>query len=266
MWLGIINAGLVNQMAFQLEFATLQPLSGPTGGWRQTIQLPLWGGEVVALAPSLLAPFGSVPSLHVTVLTAKSLRPHGVIRGSVVRAKAWMEPNCRTVCAHLAVASFDQDSPAQFSVRVDGLGGHGKAAAAAAAVPRSGANATRLFDASYNVTLEADGTLSDWIGAGATHIYEIGCDGPRPDVPMRTGADPKGLPWSACANRRLSCANGFVHKDGAEQPSPHKAAVSYVVAATQASWSSCFCCCVYRVPVYFHVSSCFLKLDISSLP
>jgi hypothetical protein len=215
MWLGVINAGLVNQLAFNLKFATLQPLSGPTGGWRQTIQLPLFGGEVAALAPSLLAPFGSVPSLTVTVLQGVSLRPHGVLRGPVVRAKAWMEPDCPTICAHLAVASFDQDSPAQFSVRIEGglPGQQGKAA-----------NATRLFDASYNATLEADGTLSDWIGAGATHVYEVGCTGPRPAIPMRSGAEPHGLPWAACANRRLQCANGFVHKDGAEPPSPHHAA------------------------------------------
>jgi hypothetical protein len=117
-----------------------------------------------------------------------------------VRAKAWIEPNCAhatgAICAHLAVASFDQDSPAQFTVRIEGglPGQQGEAA-----------NATRLFDASYNVTLAADGTLSDWIGAGATHIYEIGCTGPRPPVQMRN-ADPQGLPWSACANRRLQCA------------------------------------------------------------
>ena len=218
MWLGVITAGLVSQIPFELEFATLQPLSGPTGGWRQTIQLPLFGGELQALAPSLLAPFGSVPSLTVTVLKGVSLRPHGVIRGPVVRAAAWIEPGCSpNICAHLAVASFDQDSPAQFSVRIEGglPGQQGKAAAM---------NATRLFDASYNVTLEADGTLSDWIGAGATHIYEIGCTGPRPAVQMRTGADPQGLPWAACANRRVQCANGFVHRDGGEPASPHKAA------------------------------------------
>ena len=223
MWLGIIIAGLVNQLAFDLEFATLQPLSGPTGGWRQTIQLPLLGGELQALAPSLLAPFGSVPSLTVTVLKGVSLRPHGVIRGSVVRAAAWMEPNCAgatgSICAHLAVASFDQDSPALFTVRIEGGLPGPQGAPQATAL-----NATRLFDAHYNVTLDGDGTLSDWIAAGATHIYEIGCTGSRPPVAMRTGADPRGLPWSACANRRLQCANGFVHRDGAEPASPHKAA------------------------------------------
>ena len=161
MWLGTITAGMVNQLIFSLEFASLQPVTGPTGGWLQTIQVPIWGGEVAALAPSLLAPFGSVPDLQVTIVTGDSLRPHGVIRGPVVRANAWMEP-CDTLCAHLAVASFDQDSPAQFTVRVDGLGGQ--------SLPPTGANATRLFDASYNVTLEADGTLSDWIGAGAVNI------------------------------------------------------------------------------------------------
>jgi hypothetical protein len=209
MWLGTILAGLVNQLVFQLEFATPQPVSGPTGGWLQTIQVPIWGGEVAALAPSLVAPFGSTPDLQVTIVAASPLRPHGVIRGAVVRANAWAEP-CESLCVHIAVASIDQDSPAQFTVRVDGLGD---------SLPHAGANATRLFDASYNVTLEADGTLSDWIGAGAVHIYEVGCDGPRPAVQMRTGA--RGMPWEACANRRLTCANGFVHRDGAEPASPH---------------------------------------------
>ena len=51
MWLGVILAGLVNQLVFELEFATWQPSSGPTAGWLQTIQVPIW---VVIPAPMKL--------------------------------------------------------------------------------------------------------------------------------------------------------------------------------------------------------------------
>eukprot|EP01047_Picozoa_sp_COSAG01_P034518 COSAG01_NODE_2597_length_7400_cov_37.453363_2_plen_267_part_00 len=210
MWLGVINAGLVHQMVFQLDFTTWQPASGPTGGWLQQIQVPMWGAEVAALAPSLLAPFGSVPPLRVTVLSGKALRPHGVLAdGPVVRANAWLEP-CARLCAHIVVASFDENSPASFTVRVDGIQGR---------LPDEGANATRLFDAGYNVTLRKDGTLEDWIGAGTVNIYEVGCHGPRPAVKLQNHAT--GSPWQPCANRRLTCTNGFVHRDGAQPASPH---------------------------------------------
>ena len=36
-------------------------------------------------------------------------------------------------------------------------------------------NATRLFDAGYNRTIDAEGVLSDLIAPGETNIYEIGC-------------------------------------------------------------------------------------------
>ena len=37
--------------------------------------------------------------------------------------------------------------------------------------PSTGANATRLFTASYNVTVSPSGQLDDWIAAGDTNVY-----------------------------------------------------------------------------------------------
>ena len=214
MWLGVINAQMIYQLVFQIEFPEWQPASGPSAGWLQTVQVPIWGAEVAALAPGILAPFGSVPQLEVVVVEGTPLRQvtPRVINGPVIRAHAWMEP-CADLCAHIVVASFDQGAPAQFTVRVEGMGDM---------LPADGIDATRLFDASYNVTLESDGSLHDHIGAGATNVYEVGCHGPRPAVQMT--AHPVGAAWQACANRRLTCTNGFVHRDGAQMPSPHMGA------------------------------------------
>ena len=80
----------------------------------------IWGAEVAALAPGILAPFGSAPALATEVVSGVSLRPAGVLLGPVVRARAWAEP-CARLCAHLVVVNFDQSSPAEFAVSVRGL-------------------------------------------------------------------------------------------------------------------------------------------------
>ena len=48
-----------------------------------------------------------------------------------------------------------------------------------------------------------DGELSDWVDAGATNVFEIGCNHTRPNSTS---------PWTACANRRGRCAGGWVDK------------------------------------------------------
>ena len=121
------------------------------------------------------------------------------------QARAWAEP-CNSVCAHLVVVNIDQSSPASFTLSVQGL-------------PPIPVNATRLFTASYNVTMSATGSMSDWIGAGDSNVYEIGCDSPR-------GYEPTGTnhtPWRACTNRRVVCKHGFTTARGAIPPTANDA-------------------------------------------
>lgn len=117
--------------------------------------------------PSVLPIFGSVPAATADVVEAISLTPTALappqLVGPLVRAGLWLEP-CETTCAHVVVVNLHQRSFVQFSLSLSGL--------EAKALP---ANATRLFDASYNVTVTADGTLTDYIGPGDTSVYEVGC-------------------------------------------------------------------------------------------
>lgn len=204
LWLGVIASGMPNQLVFILqETGFASSVGQPDGGWLQTIQPAIWGAEIRALMPSVLAPYGTVPTPSVAVLSATPLvasaagPPH--LDGPLVRAGAWAEP-CATVCAHLVVVNLHQQSFVHFSLRITDL-----------ATSDSPVNATRLFDSSYNVTIEADGTMSDYIGPGDSSVYEIGCSGPKPSSDNTL----------ECANRRVVCKKGFVTTD------PNNATCSY---------------------------------------
>ena len=142
-------------------------VTSPDGGWLQTIEASVWASHVRALMPSVLPIFGSVPAASADVVKATALTPTALappqLVGPLVRAALWLEP-CETTCAHVVVVNLHQRSFVQFSLSLTGL--------EAEALP---ANATRLFDASYNVTVTADGTLTDYIGPGDTSVYEVGC-------------------------------------------------------------------------------------------
>jgi hypothetical protein len=64
--------------------------------------------------------------------------------------------------------------------------------------------ASRLFaNGGYDVEYKCrkdcvEGLLEDWVGAGDTIVYEIGCTGIRAA---------NGQPWQSCANRRVSCSD-----------------------------------------------------------
>ena len=165
-------------------------------------------------APSFKAPFGVAPALSVAVDTverfhsARSLAGQQENSGASIRARAWGE-DCKSVCAHLLVVNIDQSSPASFTLSVHGL----------PQLPMAGINATRLFSASYNVTLSATGALTDWIGAGDTNVYEIGCEEPK-----------EANGWRACSNRRVVCKHGFTSQRGTIPPTPHNATCEPVSA------------------------------------
>ena len=71
-------------------------------------------------------------------------------------------------------------------------------------------------------TSEGAGATLALPGTWSTKVYEVSCHGSRPAVQMT--AHPVGAAWQACANRRLTCTNGFVHRDGAQMSSPHMGA------------------------------------------
>lgn len=243
MWLAAVTAGMVSELVF-----ILQGSSGvwpneltPGGGWRQTIQVPLWASEMRALLPSFLRPFEAGPHPTLTVTSATLLRPTASIVGlpgnatNPLRARALQDycPNSATAeirvasdnarrehempCLHVVVVNVLEDTPVSFSIEVE-------SPPTAAAIKRyqqqqatvSSAeaqllgvlNATRLFDDGYNVTLGFRDNfivLADYVGPGDTNIYEIGCDGPKPKQIAGPGGRTISPEWEPCANRRETC-------------------------------------------------------------
>ena len=203
MWLGLVLEDMAEQLTFVFEEnAEGPPATTLGGGWLQSMVPVTWGQQARALAPSFKAPFGSVPRLNVNVTSSTLLHPHSAGQGMTsIRARAWAEP-CESLCAHLVVVNIDQQSPAQFDLQLGGL-----------PLPTQGVNATRLFTASYNVTLSASGALRDWIGAGESNVYELGCD-----LPKNASAG-----WKACGSRRVACKHGFTSARATIKASPHNA-------------------------------------------
>lgn len=205
MWLGLVLEDMADQLTFVFEAGSEGPPATTLGGgWLQSMVPVTWGQQARALAPSFKAPFGSVPRLNITVTSSVLMHPPpsaGRPGATSIRARAWAEP-CESICAHLIVVNIDQQSPAQFSLQLGGLD-----------LPAQGVNATRLFTASYNVTLSASGELRDWVGAGESNVYEIGCA-----LPKNVSAD-----WKACGSRRVTCKHGFTSARGTIKASPHNA-------------------------------------------
>jgi hypothetical protein len=207
MWLGVITAELFTSLTFDSSFSWLSTTT-PGGGWLQTMEVEVWAAQLEQLIPSFTARFGEVVHPTVSVSSESCVRPAaGCSRP--IRARAWREQCDQPdeLCVHLIVVNTMLDSPVQFGLEVAGLG-----------LPASGANASRLFDASYNTTLTVQGGLTDWIAPGASHVYEIGCHGAPPhQTTSPTGQPADGLPlgtpgvsaWRACTNRRHRCTSGF---------------------------------------------------------
>lgn len=206
MWLGIIASAVPNQLVFLLQNTGFtSSVTEPDGGWLQTIQPAIWGAQVRALMPSVLPRHGEVFRPTADVLEAAPLVPTSVgppgLNGPLVSVGAWAEA-CPTVCAHVIVVNLHQQSFVHFTIRLTGL--------THVALPT---NATRLFDATYNSTVDTNGLLTDFIGPGDTNVYEIGCTGPKPNSSVPE--------WLPCANRRVVCKKGFVNTD------PNNATCSY---------------------------------------
>ena len=209
MWLAVVTTDFLSEVVFLLQ--STGGWLGPNtlgGGWQQTIQVAIWATQMRSLLPSFLRPFEASPHPTVNITSAKALLPTATaelpgLAHSPVRARAWIEGPCPTTpmpCIHVIVVNVLADSPVEYTARVR----DSAAAAALSVADAETINATRLFDASYNISLGFDGAdmiLHDFIPAGEANIYEIGCSGPKP----RERNDGSSPPWQECANRRVLC-------------------------------------------------------------
>ena len=186
------------------------------------------------LAPSFFPMFGVFPPephRYVSVEKATLLRPDVVPDNVPVRARAWREvcgpdTNSSGICIHIMVVNTVQDSACSFTLRLleeqfrqeDVTSGSTEDWAFPVL-------ASALFETGgYNVTVDRDGRLSDFVAPGQTLIYEIGCNGPRHLAPDagRAGSYIQP-PWSNCANRRVQCIHGFINNVSGGPPSPNGA-------------------------------------------
>ncbi len=210
MWLAVVTTDFLSEMVFLLQ--STGGWLGPNtlgGGWQQTIQVAIWATQMRSLLPSFLRPFEASPHPTVNLTSVRRLLPDASTASlpgtakTPVRAKAWVEAPCPTPmpCIHVIVVNILADSPVEYTARVSSPAGF---KLAALQYEQGSINATRLFDASYNITLGFDGDdiiLHDFIPAGEANVYEIGCTGPKPHE-RNDGSSP---PWQACANRRVLC-------------------------------------------------------------
>jgi hypothetical protein len=248
LWLSVVSADLPSQLTFVLETnAWSSPAATPSNGWLQTVAAAAWAEEARMLAPSLFPRFGFVDAAPVPSVAVVNVSS-SIQRGSVhnddprllspasdlpVRARAWAEAcgaetNSSGACIHLVAINLLQHTPVHFELLIDystsAEGTPRPAARRLAATPpllsRASplslpTNASRLFDGGYDVRLHcldeqcARATMADALGAGATAVYELGCNGPRPSASGRGGA----RVWRSCASRRVDCVHGFPATD-----------------------------------------------------
>lgn len=161
-----------------------------------------WMGHARALAPSLHAPITlAVPAVTLKAFTPLRLPVGGGGDPYEPRVRVWRE-GCASVCLHLLVANVMTHTPLHFKVQ---LGGPGWQQILTQEAATGIGNATRIFDAQYTIPISIEGELDDWIDAGRTNVYEIGCYGPRPAA---------GAQWQECSNRRGLCTQGWTDKPG----------------------------------------------------
>ena len=134
-------------------------------------QVEVFSAEARVLLPSLSAPFG-LPQPTVTLTNVTELHPtqKDMPSGHHFVARAWrqhdvLSRNGTKYCAHLVVVSGAEQTPAMFTVQLNG----------SFPTKANGLQwATRLFAADYKVEIE-NGVFSDWIDAAGHNVYQLGC-------------------------------------------------------------------------------------------
>lgn len=133
-------------------------------------QVEAFSAEARVLLPSLSAPFG-LPQPTVTLTNVTELQPtqKNMPSGHHFAARAWRQQdivsrNGTRYCAHLVVVSGAEQTPAMFTVLLNG------------SFPKTNETqwATRLFAADYKVEID-NGSFSDWIDAAGHNVYQLGC-------------------------------------------------------------------------------------------
>ena len=134
-------------------------------------QVELFSAEARVLLPSLSAPFGlPQPSVVLTNVTELHSTQKGMPSGHHFAARAWRQPDVvshngtMSYCAHLVVVSGAEQTPAMFTVQLNG------------SFPKANTiqRAMRLFAVDYEVEIE-NGAFSDWIDAAGHNVYQLGC-------------------------------------------------------------------------------------------
>ena len=225
LWLSVLTADLPLQLTFLLmESSWAVPGAVASHGWLQTVAVSTWAAEARMLAPSFFPEFGSAyaatsgrrGSYSVTLEKAAVLRTDVAPDGAPLAVRVWQEEcgpatNSSGLCLHLIVVNTVEDSPVAFTARLAAPADQPRAAATedeeARPFPMA---ASVLFDSGgYNVTVDADGRLTDWIGPAQTLVYEVGCNGARVLAPDRASYT-ELRPWASCSNRRVQCIDGFI--------------------------------------------------------
>ena len=228
LWLSVIEADLTQQLTFVLlANSWLAPGRTVDDGWLQTVAVAAWAQEARMLAASLNPAFGSqtasplVTVINASVLLAPSSMGLGGAVGlapqqqqqqqQVVRARGWHEDctaatNSSGICMHIVVVNLVSNSPVAFSLAVF-VPGYAQYEHHTGNPPYP-VLASRLFgNGGYNVAVVCggvnctEGRLDDFVGAGETIVYEIGCHGPRLAEPP---PHVNGLEFQSCADRRVT--------------------------------------------------------------
>ena len=183
MWLSTIQGDITGQLVFARN----------AGGGDVDTELGYFAQQTKALWPALAAPFGSNPPPAIKVLS-----PTWAANASGIRARAWAAPlfwPLQTACTIVAVANANTRQHAEFTLLLQ--------PAPVVSPDRQDTNATRIFDAIYNVTISAEGKMSDWIQAGGVNLYRFGtaCPTKLPGLGLQTlqtwvvpGVDPFNQP------------------------------------------------------------------------
>ena len=172
-----------------------------------------WMAQARALAPSLNSPLTlPVPTLRLANFT--TLRPNVIFGRDIYspRFALFREecaspslkaepslPHSNRVCLHIVICNVMTHSPLTFTLELGGIWSR----LSSLGTTRPIASATRIFEVQYELPISEGGQLTDMLDAGASNVYEIGCEGQRPN---------SSTAWPACSNRRGKCTQGWVNK------------------------------------------------------
>jgi hypothetical protein len=152
MWLAVIQGDMTGQLAF---------IRNPADAGDQDTELGYFAAQTKEMWPALSAPFGSAPPPLVRVSALPAVQSYTYLW---LRARAWATPLSSPVgsatCTYIVVANANPSMGTAFQLTLD-------------PPPEESANATRLFDAVYNLTITG-GNFSDYIVPGGVHLYRYG--------------------------------------------------------------------------------------------